>query len=518
MENTQKPSLFERKWAPYVLIAAAVLLVYFRSLFFGFTYLDDDALILNNMSFLGSPGNVFAAFSREVFNGAGGGASYRPLLLVSFIGDAFLGGSAPFVYHLTNLVLHALTCMVLFAFLRAWGSGALFSLMASLFFAVHPALNQAVAWIPGRNDVLMTLFALLSFNFFIKFLETGKRAPFVLHAVLYACALFTKETAVVLPFFLAFYAAALRRGPVRRPLLSAAAIWLLITSVWFCARAAALNVLVAGGRYHVARSLYENSGALLPYLGKIFFPFNLSVMPVLKDMSPLPGAAALALITAALYLRRKTGFRRDVFAGLWFLLWLVPSFIRPAGLPPDFTEHRVYMPFIGLLLFAGAMEQTLVRRGRAAVLFWLVLTLFAGISISRLGCFRDRLSFWENAAATSPGSLMNRTKLGAAYYESGRYAEAGAQWGKALQMAPDDPVANANMGAIRFAQGRTWEAAAFWERSLELAPGNVQALSNLAVLNCQKKDYRKAAIYVRELLQRKARVHPYLLAATKPYR
>ena len=516
MENPEKPDLLERKWLPYVLIAGAVLLVYSRTFFFDFTYLDDDALILNNMAFIGHPGNALAAFSRDAFNGAGGGAAYRPLLLVSFIGDAFLGGSAPFIYHFTNVVLHALACMALFAFLRAWTCGALFSLMASLFFAVHPALNQAVAWIPGRNDVLLALFSLLSFTSFMNFLDKGKRADLGLNALFYACALFTKETAVVLPFFLAAYALALRRDLPRRAVLRAAAVWLGITALWFCARAAALNVPVAGGRYHIARSLYENSAAILPYLGKVFFPFNLSVMPVLKDMSLLPGLAALLLLAAALYLRRNAEPRKTIFALLWFLFWLLPSFIRPAGLPPDFTEHRGYVPFIGLLLFAA--DLTFVRRGLLLGLSWCVIALFAGISASRLDHFRDRLNFWENAAATSPGSLMNRTKLGAAYYEKGRYVEAGVQWSKALEMAPDDPVANANMGAIRFAEGRTGEAAALWEKALELDPGNLQALSNLAVLNYERKDHRKTALYVRELLARKAPVHPSLLAATKKYR
>ena len=241
-------------------------------------------------------------------------------------------------------------------------------------------------------------------------------------------------------------------------------------------------------------------------------------MPVLKDMSLLPGLAALMLLAAALYLRRKAEPRKNIFALLWFLLWLIPSFIRPAGLPPDFTEHRVYMPFIGLLLFAGGMEAAFVRRGRLAALSLAVLALFAGISVSRLDCFRDRLSFWENAAATSPGSLMNRTKLGAAYYEKGRYAEAGVQWSEALEIAPDDPVANANMGAIRFWEGRAGEAEVLWGNSLKLDPGNLQALNNLAVLNYERKDYRKTAIYVRELLARKAPVHASLLAATKNYR
>ena len=515
--DRERTALFERKWVPYAVIAAAALLVYFRTLFSGFTHLDDQALILDNMGFIGHPENALAAFSREAFNGAGGGFYYRPLLLVSLIGDAFLGGSAPFIYHLTNVVLHILACLALFSFLRAWGRGELFSLAASLFFAVHPALNQAVAWVPGRNDVLLALFSLLSFTSFIAFTDKKEHRYPAAHLLFYACALFTKESAVLLPLFLAYYALAIRRE-VRLPsVLRVSCGWLVITVFWFLARAAALKGPAGGPHYDIARSLYENLPAVLPCLGKALFPFNLSVMPVLEDMSLLPGLAALAVIIGALYASRGADRRRAAFAGLWFLLWLLPSFIRPSGLPPDFTEHRLYVPFIGLLMLAGELAPASVPRGRTLALLSSALLLFAGVSVYRARYFRDRVSFWENAARTSPGSLMNRTQLGAAYYERGRYDDAGEAWSKALEMAPCDPAVNLNMGAIRFQEGRTDEAAAFWERSLNADPGNKKTLNNLAVLYYERKDYKRTADYVARLLALKSRVPPALLSASAPY-
>ncbi len=515
--NCQKTAFFERKWIPCAIIAGAALLVYFRTLFCGFTYLDDNGLILNNMAFLGRPANVLAAFSREAFNGAGGGSYYRPLLLVSLIGDACLGGSAPFFYHFTNVVLHMLVCMALYVFLRAWGRDGLFSLSAALFFAVHPALNQAVAWIPGRNDVLLALFSLLCFTSFIAFAQEREQKYLAPHLLFYACALFTKESALLLPFFLALYALAIRRDIPRTAVLRAAGGWFVITILWSLMRAAALKTVSGGARYDIARSLYENFPALLPGLGKALFPFNLSVMPVLKDMSLMPGLAALAVIIAALYKSRGLDRRRAAFAGLWFLLWLLPSFIRPSGQQPDFTEHRLYVPFIGLMMLAGEIRPPFIARGRTLALLLFALLLFAGVSVYRARYFTDRVSFWENAARTSPHSLMNRTQLGAAYYERGRYAEAGEQWSKALELAPDDPAVELNMGAIRFQEGRMEEAGGLWERALRADPGNKKTLNNLAVLYYERKDYKRTAVYVGRLLVLNSRVSPALLAATAPY-
>lgn len=237
-------------------------------------------------------------------------------------------------------------------------------------------------------------------------------------------------------------------------------------------------------------------------------------MPVLADMGLLPGLAALALISGALYYRRAAA-REAVFGWLWFALWLLPSFARP-GRFTDFSEHRVYLPFIGLLFLAGTLK---FPRSRGAVLSAAALVLLlGGLSAWRLGAFSGRLSFWENAAATSPSNVTARTKLGAAYYDAGRYPEARAQWEAALRLEPGDAMLLVNMGSLFYAQGRTAEAAALWNRALESAPANKKALNNLAVLYFDEKDYAKAAACVDKLLALGARVHPALLSSTARYR
>ena len=75
---------------PYLWISLLGLLVYIRSLSFGYTYLDDHVLILENLFFLRDPGNIVKTFTQEVFHILHSSAAYyRPMLTISFMFDSW---------------------------------------------------------------------------------------------------------------------------------------------------------------------------------------------------------------------------------------------------------------------------------------------------------------------------------------------------------------------------------------------------------------------------------------------
>lgn len=185
---------------PVPALMAAGALLYFKTLFFGWTYLDDNVLVINNTAFLSDLSNILQAFRQEVFHITHCSAAYyRPVLTVSFMLDAFFGGQNPFIYHFTNIAVHiAVSCLV-FLLLQRIGYKRPSALFFSLIFTVHPALAQAVAWIPGRNDSLMALFGLSAFIFFLDFLKSGSIYYYCAHLFFLGLAFFTKETALILP-------------------------------------------------------------------------------------------------------------------------------------------------------------------------------------------------------------------------------------------------------------------------------------------------------------------------------
>ena len=76
---------------------------------------------------------------------------YRPLTSVSFILDRVLAGGATTAYHLTNILLHAATAVLLSYLTLLLTKRPLAGVLAGVCFAVQPAQLGAAAWIGGRG-------------------------------------------------------------------------------------------------------------------------------------------------------------------------------------------------------------------------------------------------------------------------------------------------------------------------------------------------------------------------------
>src|SRR5271157_6276134 len=147
---------FLQRYAVLLLILLP-LIVYIKTLSFDFTKLDDHIFIQENQEYNSHPVNIIACFHRGLFVRSDD-VFYRPVLLADFILESQLFGSNPKGFHLTNLLLHICCVLLLYLFLRKIEIPDTNALILALIFAVHPVLSQAVAWIPGRNDMLLVLF------------------------------------------------------------------------------------------------------------------------------------------------------------------------------------------------------------------------------------------------------------------------------------------------------------------------------------------------------------------------
>lgn len=503
--------LFQNELYRYAALAALGLLLYLPAAFFGFSGMDDETLVSGALALLADPARLPLAFAGDAFGGAGAGYHYRPLLTLSLVWDAFLGGGSPAVFHLTNALLHSACCAALLFLLRSLGCGPRRAFAVSLLFCAHPLCAQAVAWVPGRNDLLLALFSLLAAAFFARAVSAGRRRDLTAHLVCYALALFTKESAAVLPPLLAILSFALPRGAgPSRPRL--AAWWAGVTGAWLLARSLALPLPLGGGELE----FFRNLPALLAYLGKALFPVGLSTMPVLADLPLWPALPALALLGAGF---AAGGSARLKLAGLaWFLLFLLPGLLRVRDLfPPEFSEHRAYAALPGLAVYLCALRPPARLRGAAGPAAYLAALLLAGLTLAGLGRFGGPRAFWENAAQGSPSSVLARTKLGAAYFSGGLYAAAEEQWRAGLRLSPGNTALLGNLGSAAYAAGRPAEARELWEKALLGAPDDGRVLGNLALFWYERKDYRRAAGYVRRLKESGGRAHPAIEAAAAPY-
>lgn len=502
----------------FMLMATIGLTLYFRALFFGFTYLDDNVLILDNLSFLQNIGNVGRAFTQEVFHILHSSASYyRPILTLSFMLDAVFSGASPFLYHLSNIIYHIIASWLVFKLFKRLKYSADLSLFFSLLFLVHPVLTQAVAWIPGRNDSLLAIFTLACFVFYLQYLESSLAKQALWGAGFFALALFTKETALVIPIVWLVYVFLVKTFWSLRVLGVLGLGWVLIGVIWFGLRRIALGGTPLPMTFDSTfSSVFFNLPALVQLLGKVFFPFNLSVLPIVQDTTFWWGVVAVLFLGAVGVVRGvRESWRWTIFGLVWFLAFLLPSFVRPSpNIVADFIEHRLYVPIIGLFF---VLAESRVLRGFT----WSrpvcklgslgVLVVLGVITFVHQGNFADRLAFWLNAATNSPHSPLAQRNLGAMYYLDGRLDKAEDYYRRSLALNPAEQMVHNNLGLIYAARGQVALAEAEYKAELNINPNYDNAHFNLGLLY-----YRLGRIEeAKKLWQETLKINPDYTDATK---
>ena len=373
---------FVEKRFQYILIILMGLLVYSKTLFFGFTYLDDARLILDDQVFLSKASNILSVFRQDVLGGPfSSGIYYRPLLTLSLMLDAHLGGESAFIYHLTNMALHILTSCLVLLLLTKLGYEKGKSLFFSLLFTVHPVLTQAVAWIPGRNDILLTLFTLISFISLMDFIDKGGAVGYIWHILFFVLAIFTKETALFFPPVCLAYLVFIKKIRMGSFRIKVPALgWAAVIFLWFVVRHLCLPNQMKITLSYIFRNIAINSPAAVQLIGKIIFPVDLSVLPIMRDTTFIYGIAAVILITAALAVSKRARYHYLIFGLSWFALFLLPAFIRPnATIAADFLEHRLYLPIIGfiiILMETDLVKDFKIRSAKGAFIIYAILLIF----------------------------------------------------------------------------------------------------------------------------------------------
>ena len=148
------PQIRSRVWLLVACVFAVALVLSAHTWGFGLTFLDDNEIVRTRAEWLGKASSFADSFTHRYFL-SDVNVYYRPLVNLSFAVNAHLGGSNPWVYHFTNGVLHASACVLLLLSMLRMGIDRGSALAACALFIVNPMQVASVAWIPGRNDLLL---------------------------------------------------------------------------------------------------------------------------------------------------------------------------------------------------------------------------------------------------------------------------------------------------------------------------------------------------------------------------
>ncbi|KAF7656060.1 hypothetical protein LDENG_00046750 [Lucifuga dentata] len=124
--------------------------------------------------------------------------SYRPLTVLTFRLNYLFSELSAVSYHLLNVVLHAVVCVLFLRVCRLFLDKTS-SLVAALLFAVHPIHTEAVTGVVGRAELLSSIFLLAAFLAYTNSTSANRSivwAPIALTVFLVAAATLCKEQGI----------------------------------------------------------------------------------------------------------------------------------------------------------------------------------------------------------------------------------------------------------------------------------------------------------------------------------
>jgi tetratricopeptide (TPR) repeat protein len=485
---------------PLSIILTISIFLYIKSLSFGLTQLDDSIFIKDFHDLFSNSKNLGHLFFRGVFFETND-SYYRPLLMVSFMFNKLISGNL-FGYHVTNLFFHLSSCVLLYYFFLKLNLRSDISFLFTLLFAVHPALSQAVVWIPGRNDSMLTTFALASFLCMINYLETKKWHHFALHLLFFWMALYTKESGIILPVLAFGYLLLLTRTEIKSYILLIAG-WSVIGLSWLYMRSISIDPLIKPTASEYTEGFINRLPLLVHYLGKSFLPFNLSVFPMQADTTIYLGLAATVLLAICLFLNKSSNKQMLLFGLSWFVLFLLPAFFVPKQINEQAFEHRLYLPIIGLLIL---LSQTIPYSEKyipnQKITFWITLffaAIFLAINYGHQQKFKNEITFWENAVLDSPSSSYAHKILGVKYFTKSAFEKSRVEIQKALEM--DSTERYASLYYAKYLQTKNAKDPKieyYLLREEQYNPGFLDNLFELAKVSFDKGDKEAAKHYLEE--------------------
>lgn len=455
--------LFNSREFVILFLSVPALLLYCKSWTFGFTTLDEQWLIIGNSEYLKSWSSVTDAFTHTL-----NGLYYRPLLAVSIVMDYKIGALNPTVYHITNTLWHITCVFLLFKLLLLFNVPRAQSAAHSFLFSITPALMHAVAWVPGRNDVMLCAFTLAALINLKKHILNHQTRYILLNLFFFICALFTKENAV---FLVVVFLAVIYRQPIRKK-LALTVTWLAIIAMWLCLRNAVVPA-VEDSTIPVINRIATLFVGFLTYLGKGIFPLYQSVMPSLNSTDIIVGTV-FAIVILLGYLKFGIRSRNALVTGLLLFttLLILPLWFSSGKSNGELYEHRNYTSLCGMILLLAQIKMPESKITMVAVV--LISTFFFVKSFLRMNVYRNEQTFLQNAVVEAPEHYLMQIQYARSLLSRSQIDSAITYYNKAITLRPDKHVFLSERSDIYFRKGNYKAALADINMALERSGFNPQ--------------------------------------------
>ena len=445
-------------WWKAAILFVIPFIIYYQSTQFGYV-LDDQIVITDNRFTKDGFAGIDDLMTTESMTGYFGeqknlvqGNRYRPLSLITYaIEHDITGGLNPGVSHWINILLYALTGLLLFRVLsmlmrkrRAVTWWLAIPFLASLFFIAHPIHSEAVANIKGRDEILALLLSLTTLYAGLRYMDKTRITWLISSCLLFFLALLSKENSItflaVIPMAIYFFSEYKWKHNLR---LSAA---LVVTTVLY---------LILRFRYAGVPEFGKEISDLMnnPFLGMsggekmatimftlfkyiqlYLFPHPLNhdyypyAIPVLgwADLRSL-GSLFLYIGLGIWGIRGIRKKKISSFAILYYLATLTIVSNIVINLGTFMNERFIYMASVGLaILVAYLISDKLGNwKGKTGVITASALAAILVVgycikTISRVPDWESALTLNRSAVANGSNSARANSFMATALYNEGR--------------------------------------------------------------------------------------------------
>ena len=508
MLNEINISARKQKLIIYVILTVVTLAVFWQVNQYGFVNFDDYVYVIENDHIQSgiTPDGFRWAFSTTYAE------FWHPLTWLSLMFDYQLHGLNAGGYHVTNLILHILSTLLLFWLFNRMTKALWRSAFVAALFALHPFHVESVAWISERKDVLSAFLGMLTLCLYVYYTEKPVIKRYLLVVFCFVLALMSKPMVVTLPVILIlldywplnrlvsrktaateaskdqeiiFVASnkekkknKVKQETLKKDISSLQArklpqpriagiipVWQLWEKIPFFILSAVFSIITiyAQPKMHMLRWQHNLESRIINaivsfgiYLEKTFMPSDMAVFYPFSDQFPLwqflGAIIAIIVISAAVILMVKR--LPCLLAGwLWFTITLLPVIgIIPVG---DFAmaDRYHYLPSIGIAIMLAWGIPSFIKSDvmRKKILFPAVITaliIMAVLTWKQCGYWKDTGSLFSHALQVTKDNYLAHYSLSEALIDEGKNEEAIYHYSEAIRLKPDCAIAFYNRGVV----------------------------------------------------------------------
>ncbi|MEN6422443.1 MAG: tetratricopeptide repeat protein, partial [Smithella sp.] len=494
--NSKKPII-------YIALVLAIFFIYWQVHQFDFVNIDDPVYVAEN-------GHIQSGVTLNGLRWAFTttyAEFWHPLTWLSLMLDYQLFGLNAGGYHVTNLILHILSALLLFWLFHRMTGAIWPSAFVAAFFALHPLHVESVAWIAERKDVLSAFFWMLTLCLYVHYVEKPAIKRYLLVLFSFICGLMSKPMLVTLPVIMILLDYwPLKRFDSRRgnlilwqlkeklPLFILSAIFSIVTIY------AQPGPLVKGVPFSLESRVINAFVSFVIYPGKIFWPYNLSVgypfygqVPAWQFLS-----AFLLIIVVSMAVIAMVKRLPYLFVG-WF--WYVITILPVIGIIPSgnnaMADRYAYLPSIGISIMLVWGVPILFKSGNiskkilfpATLIFLLTMSAFTW---KQCGYWSNSVTLFSRALQVTQNNFVAHNGLGIALFDSKKTKEAIDHYNKAIQIAPPYAFAYINRAVAYVSLGKYQPALDDYSQAIRLQPHYALAYNNRGIVYSKLGRYQQA--------------------------